>query len=77
MKYIKIIVTLLGVLFAFLSLSDLLHDDISMPLMMVFLGMSEFILAKECFETNRKTMGFLTLGAGIFIYIITIYIVCF
>ncbi len=75
MKYIRIISVLLTVVFAILSFTNILNDDISMPLMMFFLGTTNFIMAKDNFKIEQKTTAYLNLIAGYVVFLIIIVVV--
>ncbi len=76
MKIIKFSTAILAMIFAILSFTNLLPRNISMPLMMFFLGISEILIAIESFREGRKTTGYIMIAIAVFIFI-TIGVVLF
>ncbi len=76
MKTIKLITAILAMLFAILSLTNILNDDIAMPIMMFFLGISEVVISYEMFKSGRKSTGYIMAAIALFIFI-TIFVVLF
>ncbi len=74
MKYIRVISLLLTVVFAILSFTNILNDDISMPLMIFFLGTTNLIMAKDNFKVGQKNTAYLNLIAGCVVFLILIVV---
>ncbi len=77
MKYIKLIPTLLMGIIVVLSFVGILADEYFMPLMLIFLGLSNFIIAYDTFKSNQKRTAYLNLAVGVFLYAAVIYAMFF
>ncbi len=74
MKSIRMILSALVILFAVLNFTNILDYNISMPLMMFFLGISNFMIAKDNFKNRKKNIVYLNLIAGCLLFIAAIII---
>mgnify|MGYP006935845830 CR=1 FL=1 len=73
MVVLKVIFSVLAVLFSFVGVTKLLPYDISLPIAFFFLGMVFLTNAKECRDKGAKRDMAIFIGVTIFIYSITVY----
>lgn len=69
----KILFSVATILFAFAGLIHLLPNEISSPLMFVFMGLKLLVDAKEYYDKGDKKNAVLFVGVVVFIYVVTIY----
>ncbi len=66
---------ILTFVFAVLSITDMVADTISVPLMFFFLAIVELLLAVESFQKRKKGLGFLLLMIAFILLAVAVYIV--
>ncbi len=73
MRKLKLIFSILTVVFASLGLAKILSYDISLPLMFVSMILTFLVWSKECYDKGSKRDSYIFLGVAIFIAAITAF----
>lgn len=72
MKKIKIILSVLTILFAAAGLIGLMPSMILFPSAFIFLMAIMIINAKECFDNGDKRYGWINIGAAVFVCVVIV-----
>lgn len=72
MRVLKLIFSLLTILFAILGLAGVLDYDISQPMMFTFLGLLNLVTAKEYSDKGDRKSAKYLLILGLFIIVVII-----
>ena len=73
MRIWKAIFSVLTIIFGSLGLMNVVSADITLPIMIVFMGLTFLTNAKECYDKGAKKDTIIFAGVAIFIYVITAY----
>lgn len=73
MRVLKIIFSVITVIFGAIGLTGILSFDISLPIMFVFLGATFIVTAKECYSKGAKKGAVIFILITIFIYGVTAF----
>ena len=73
MRIWKAIFSVLTIIFGSLGLINVMSTDITLPIMIVFMGLTFLTNAKECYDKGAKKDTIIFAGVAIFIYVITAY----
>lgn len=73
MRKLRLIFSILTVVFASLGLAKILSYDISLPLMFVSMILTFLVWSKECYDKGSKRDSYIFLGVAIFIAAITAF----
>lgn len=73
MRKLRLIFSILTVVFASLGLSKILSYEISLPLMFISMILTFLVWSKECYDKGAKRDSFIFLGVSIFIAAMTAF----
>ena len=73
MRKLRLIFSILTVVFASLGLAKILSYDISLPLMFISMILTFLVWSKECYDKGAKRDSHIFLGVAIFIAAITVF----
>lgn len=73
MRIWKAVFSVLTIIFGSLGLMNVVSTDITLPIMIVFMGLTFLTNAKECYDNGAKKDTMIFAGVAIFIYVITAY----
>ncbi|MFR3822738.1 MULTISPECIES: hypothetical protein [Hungatella] len=73
MRIWKAIFSVLTIIFGSLGLMNILSNDITLPIMFVFMGLALLTNAKECYDKGAKKDAMVFAGVAIFVYAVTAY----
>ena len=73
MTILKLIFSVLTILFGALGIMELMPYKLSMPIMFVFLGLSMLTNAKEYYDKGAKRDAMIFCGIAILVFAVTIY----
>ena len=73
MRIWKAIFSVLTIIFGSLGLMNILPNDITLPIMFVFMGLALLTNAKECYDKGAKKDAMVFAGVAIFVYAVTAY----
>ncbi len=73
MKTLKLILSGLTVAFAILGLTKAISTDVSMPIAIVCLALTQFVMAYDTNKSGNKKGAVLYLVLGILLIVVTIY----
>ena len=73
MRKLRLIFSILTVVFASLGLAKILSYDISLPLMFISMILTFLVWSKECYDKGSKRDSYIFLGVAIFIAAITVF----
>lgn len=73
MRIWKAIFNVLTIIFGSLGLMNILSNDITLPIMFVFMGLALLTNAKECYDKGAKKDAMVFAGVAIFVYAVTAY----
>ena len=69
----KAIFSVLTIIFGSLGLMNIISTDITLPIMFIFMGLTLFTNAKECYDKGAKKDAMIFVGIAIFVYVVTAY----
>lgn len=69
----KAIFSVLTIIFGSLGLMNIISTDITLPIMFVFMGLTLFTNAKQCYDKGAKKDAMIFTGVAIFAYVVTAY----
>lgn len=72
MRIWKVIFTVLTIISASLGLMNIISYDVTMPIMIVFMGLTLLTNAKDCYDKGAKKDA-IFVGVAIFVYAVTAY----
>ena len=73
MRIWKVIFTVLTIISASLGLMNIISYDVTMPIMIVFMGLTLLTNAKDCHDKGAKKDAIIFVGLAIFVYAVTAY----
>ena len=73
MRIWKAIFSVLTIIFGSLGLMNILSNDITLPIMFVFMGLALLTNAKECYDKGAKKDAMVFAGVAILVYAVTAY----
>ncbi len=71
--YMRLLFSMLTIIFAILGLTKMLSNDFAMPLTFVCLAITNFVTSKEYKDMGKKRSSACFLLLGIFLLLVTIY----
>ncbi|WP_330669946.1 hypothetical protein [Peptacetobacter hiranonis] len=73
MRKLRLIFSILTVVFASLGLAKILSYEISLPLMFISMVLTFLVWSKECYDKGSKRDSYIFLGVAIFIALVTAF----
>lgn len=73
MRILKVVFSILTIVFAVCSLMQLIPSDLSMPIMFLFMALTMLVNAKEFYDTGAKWDARLFAALALFLFGITFY----
>lgn len=73
MHILKVIFSILTIVFGSLGLTNIVSTDIALPIMFVFMGLTLLTIAKDCYDKGAKKDAMIFAGVAIFAYVVTAY----
>ena len=69
----KAIFSVIMIILGSIGLMNIVSTDITLPIMFVFMGLTFFTNAKDCYDKGAKKDAMIFAGIWIFVYIVTAY----